>query len=1588
MSVEYDDKIVRMQFDNKGFESGIQTTLRSLESLKSSLNFNNAVVGIDEMTAGLKNLSLDNLTTGIERTIIKIPVMGTVMDQTIRNMTNSVEGFIKQTLDKFSTIGNAKAGFGEYELQIGAIKTIAASTGRPLEEINGYLEDLNKYADDTIYSFSDMTQNIGKFTNAGVELGDAVNAIKGVANVAAVSGANTQEASRAMYNFAQALSQGSVKLIDWKSIENANMATVEFKNELLKTALELGTIRKEGDKYISTTTDLTGHVSAAFDATSMFNESLSHQWLTTDVLVKTLNNYTDTTTEIGQKATEAATKVNTFHQAMDSIVEGLGSSWAQSWQYIVGDFEDATALWTKFKDAVEGLFKPANEARNEMLKFWSTGRKEGSETAEMTEETKKKYQDLFDVANKGMNGAFGNGETRIKALTEAGYDYAEVQSIINGLLDGSIKSWEDIAKTSEKANESIESGMTGREMFLKGISNLWETIHKLMGAVSDAWHDVFPRTTGQQLVDMSKAFMELTEKIKMSDKTVDELKRTWRGIFALFDIGLIIIKSILKGIGALVSGLMAGLSKSDIGIWTFTASIGDVIYKIDQLLKESKLFEVIFVGIGKVIGTVGGTILSIIVKVITALSDLFKSIFNLNDKKIDLSGVTDVFENASNDVGSFTEDITEKVASFSQIPVNGITTFTEKVANSFSLFGKVTVFFSKVAGVFSSAWDKVKKVFQVIGAVLSPVVDLVKDKLGDLMGGAYSFEDFIQFLKDGGGLILLGELITLIHTIKKTIGSGQGIGKALSEMFNSIGDSAKAMTQKIKAQALMQIALAIAVMVGAVYFLSKMDPVALATGLGALTILMLELNATLKKMSLVALAGTAGSLIAIGIAVLLLTASLKALSKMKGEDVFAGLMYLGILLKILSSSINDFKKVKGDLSRVSRVLVSLAAVVLLLMIPLQILGRTNTEVLWQGMLFLSLLIAELIGVIALLTVVGKIGGKMDKVSRVLISLAVTINLLLIPLLILAFLPIEKMQRGVTGLGVLLIALGAAVALMGLTKISDNVPKTLLLLSLIIGEMFYIIKELGSMDQSDLTQGEIALSLMVGLIAIVAYVLGKALEKVDYKAMLVAFGGIIAVIGVMVGVLYALSQLDPDKQAGAVLGLVAVVVLIVLLAIAIKLLASSFANPKTTAGAGVMAAAFLALGASVLMLGAGLMLVIAAIDYLNKMEISSDLLDKFAVVGAGILLVVENMIGGIIGAIIGAVPAIVDGALSVIDLILEGLDNNIESILEHITNIMHSIMDSLIKEGPGFAEQFLDFILGITGALANNAEEIEEIVGNVITIVSSVINGVANNISELNDSIENLIFNLIDDLSNRVAKIAVEIWKIVKRIWAIVCNFIKTKVIDPLANLGKNIAGTLVGGLIDGINNLAETIVDGVHDFLQALLEPINTVKGWLGQDPWEIPEFSVPDIPKPAKIEEWQNAAFAKGGTYNPNNVIVGEAGPELLSSRNGRSVVTPLSNSNARSTTKGIMDRYTSDITKQLSSIEGSLNQNRNAYENTKYDDSYVRKAIVSVIESVDSLSEEMSNLKVYLDGKALVGQLVGPMDEALGNRAVRRRK
>lgn len=368
MSQSIDEKVVALRFNNRQFAEGVDSTLKDLDRLNNGFKLDGASKGLEKVADSAKDLDLSHFERSIDTVRAKIGVFQTMTLTAVQRMSNALIDFGKTTIDNFA-IKPVSTGFDEYELKMGSIQTIMASTGESIGVVNKYLDELNEYSDKTIYSFSDMTESIGKFTNAGVPLKDAVNAIKGISNEAAVSGANANEASRAMYNFAQALSAGYVKLIDWKSIENANMATVEFKDQLLQTAVEIGTVSKEADgMYKVITTNAQGKaMKETIDATRNFNDSLSYQWMTTDVLTKTLARYSDEETDIGKKAYAAAQDVKTFSMMIDTLSEAAQSGWATTWQYIVGDFEEAKSLFTELTNFFDEILSSSAKARNELI---------------------------------------------------------------------------------------------------------------------------------------------------------------------------------------------------------------------------------------------------------------------------------------------------------------------------------------------------------------------------------------------------------------------------------------------------------------------------------------------------------------------------------------------------------------------------------------------------------------------------------------------------------------------------------------------------------------------------------------------------------------------------------------------------------------------------------------------------------------------------------------------------------------------------------------------------------------------------------------------------------------------------------------------------------------------------------------------------------------------------------------------------------------------------------------------------------------------------------------------------------------------
>lgn len=644
-----DNRIVNMQFNNREFEKNIDTSINSLDTLKKSLDFKGSEKGFDEVakSSGLLGKAIDEVK-------VKFDALDVFAFRVFDRLANAAIDTGKKITSAL-TIEPIKTGFNEYEQKMDAVRVIMASTGEDLDTVNKKIQELNKYADDTIYSFSDMTLNIGKFTNAGVKLDDAVAAIKGVSNEAARSGANANEASRAMYNFAQALSMGYVQLIDWKSIENANMATVEFKNELLETALAEKIITKTSKGMYKTGKD-------EYNMLQMFKDGLKDQWLTSEVLIKTLKRYSDTSTEIGKNAQDAATQVSTVSKLWDTLREAAQSGWGNTWEIIIGDLDEAKKVLTEVSNVISGILDNMSNSRNEILKEWKElgGRNDLIETFrniyKVITTLLKPIQEAFrDIFPKKTGKDLAEATKRFKEFTETLVPSEEtlnkLKSIFSGIFSvlklvvNGFKTFINIVKNLAIAlkpfGEAIFDAAAALGDWISGVTKSVEASSAFQ-KIGEGIRNVFD-FIGKSIkiaIDKIKEFLGAFSKKEVEDATLpligagtafeklgEGIKITWNKI-----------KNILSGAWGYLKGFLLKIKEGleyffgDLNFDTFVKVVKDLLG-----LGILNGFRKIVDGIGNGAQGLGGAFKN--------LSDIFKSLKNATDQITKLfKGLGEVLE--------------------------------------------------------------------------------------------------------------------------------------------------------------------------------------------------------------------------------------------------------------------------------------------------------------------------------------------------------------------------------------------------------------------------------------------------------------------------------------------------------------------------------------------------------------------------------------------------------------------------------------------------------------------------------------------------------------------------------------------------------------------------------------------------------------------------------------------------------------------------------------------------------------------------------------------------------------------------------
>lgn len=1197
MSRTIDERVVEMRFDNKQFEQNVQTSISSIEKLEKSLNLKGASKGLEDVNVAAKNCNMTPLSNAVETVKMRFSALEVMAMTALSNITNSALNAGKNIVSAL-TIDPIKMGFQEYETQINAVQTILANTqskGTTIDQVNAALDELNKYADQTIYNFTEMTRNIGTFTAAGVDLDKSVTSIKGIANLAAVSGSNAQQASTAMYQLSQAIAAGKVSLQDWNSVVNAGMGGQLFQDALKRTAEHFGV-----------------NMDAMIEKYGSFRASLTEgEWLTTEVLTETLTQlsgayseadliaqgYTEEQareiTELAKTALDAATKVKTFTQLWDTLKESVQSGWTQSWEIIIGDFEEAKELLTEVSNSLGNMVNASAEARNKMLQDWKE--------------------------------------------------------------------------------------LGGRTALIEAVRNAFEGVLNIVKPVKEAFREVFPPMTGEQLYNLTVGLQELTEKFKIGEETANNLKRTFKGVFALFDIGL-------QGIKALVGGfadLIGYVAPAGDGILGFTAGIGDFIVGIDEAIKSSDAFNKAIEGIGNFLKPIADGVKTFV----KTIADAFSEFAN-----VDTSGLDNFADKVQTRFEPFVElgELVKKAF--------------EAILTAFDTASFDPILDLINTGLFSAILIGVKKFINSLSEITENgggILGSFKDILDRVKGSLEAWQSSLKagtLLKIAGAMAILTAAIVALSLVDsgKLNASLGALSVLFVELLGSMAIFEKIMNGvAIKGMGQLTIAMiglstAVLILAGAVQKLSGLDWDGLLKGLvgvAGLSAILVTSATALSKTSKGLIKGSAG-LVVFAAAIRVLVGAVEDLGALDAGSLAKGLIGVGVLctelaLFLKTTDLDGMGVLKGT------GLVLLAASINILADAVGAFGTLDISSLLKGLSAVAVVLTEL----AVFT-------KVTANAKHVISTATAMTILGAAMLVFGE-AVEKMGnlswgeigRGLTTMAGSLAAVTVAMNLLPkgmMSKATGMVEVGAALL--IIGEA---VRNMGGMSWEEIARGLVTLAgsmtiLVVALNAMRGALPGAA-AVLTVSAALAVFTPVIKTLGNMSwesiakGLVALAGSFTVLGVAGVVLGPLTPAILGLSAAIAV------LGVGCLAAGAGILAFSTGLSALAVSGAAGAASLVVAVSSILSLIPL------LFEAIGEGIL--------SLAGVIANGGPAIAEAFTVLVLAAVEALVTATPAVVDGLFVLIDSVLSALVEHTPTIVEQLFDILIGIIQAITTKLPEL-------------------------------------------------------------------------------------------------------------------------------------------------------------------------------------------------------------------------------------------------------------------------------------------
>lgn len=1250
-----DERVVEMQFRNDQFEQGVKKSLISLENLKKGLNLDKSSKSLSNLESTAKNFSMKNLASDVASISDRFSTMGIIGMTALQNITNSAIATGK-TLMSALTIDPVKSGFQEYETQINSVQTILANTeskGTTLDQVNAALDELNHYADMTIYNFTEMTRNIGTFTAAGVDLDTSVQAIKGIANLAAVSGSNSQQASTAMYQLSQALAAGTVKLQDWNSVVNAGMGGQVFQDALKETARVHGVaidqmIKDEGS----------------------FRETLSKGWLTSSILTETLSKFTGDLNEsqlktmgytdeqiasiikMGQTANDAATKVKTFTQLFDTLAEAMQSGWTQSWEYIVGDFDQAKESLTVVSDTLSDIINNSANKRNDLLydaltsnydKFIKSVNDAGIETTAFQDRVKaainenggdadalvQKYGSLekairagavsSDLLKKSLGGVANLNIDRLLHLKDTGDDVKNVQEALKQLgynlskygSDGLIGSETTAAiKAFQEAKGLSIDGIVGPNT-VKALQDAVGSTDKLKSNVDDLMSDI-TKKGGRDLAIESigyawKSLIRIAHDVKTAYKDIFPKEFTSDDLYG-----------IIQKIHDLSFNLMYSSKTSD------------------QLQRS---FKGLFAALD-IVGTITGGVVRFGFRTLCDLLkmsdiDILEFTANLGDNIVKLRDAihnnalyTSALEFTSTNLkkaASFIKDWTVKLYESEKVQ-NGIKKVQEEWSKGLNKLGGYFEGGSTRLTAFINRCKKLDKIdMNNIGDVLKDFKDNVfnyfvnTDKIFDTAGkGIEKFKEYAHT----GLSIVIGDFNSFREGLDKLKDeSWDTVITNLSKLKDGISEFADIVKDKLSNVDWSPI---VAIVGSGLIILAAKQVGKLINSIKRLTSLLPDFSNLGDSVDKV-LSSWASSIKAdawvkrsqavknLAVSIGILAASLVVLSQIPEADLqkaFISLAAIGGLLAALTG-VAGLVNALSDISGAGKEMKSMAKGILILTIALKIMDGMDLRTSINNAILLSVLAGGLALACAAMTDIS--GGPLTDNGKVFNRIAKSLLIMSVALRLLA-----NEKGDIDGATNTLIVLIGTLTLMdsvmkwSSSKFSSGISgKPILAMAASLYLIVMAMKKIVNMNPDEIRKG------LGGVTAIMAVLAGVMLStRLAGQNAQVAGTGILAISASLILITAAIKMIAKMDNSDIAKGIITLEMITVLYGVLMKISKSS--GDKNSAKLGVM---MFGMSASILIL-AGAMKVIAGID-------GGDIAKGVIAIGflAGVVTVLSKLSGG-------------------------------------------------------------------------------------------------------------------------------------------------------------------------------------------------------------------------------------------------------------------------------------------------------------------------------------------------------------------------